>query len=73
LNESGATRPKKVILFLLLKKGTDKMAEKKEAGQNKKKGLIRRILDELDRKLERQARKSSCCGGPDKKRGPTCS
>jgi len=49
------------------------MTEKETAKQSKKKGFLGRIIEKLDKKMEQQAQKSSCCGGgTDKNKGSSC-
>ncbi|MEK8023781.1 MAG: hypothetical protein AAB229_08240 [Candidatus Hydrogenedentota bacterium] len=42
------------------------------ARAEKRKGFFGRILDSLDRKLEKKAREASCCAGSKKDKGSRC-
>lgn len=49
------------------------MSQAKETKPEKKKGFLGRFLDNLDKKIEEKAKKSSCCGGDSgSKKGSSC-
>ena len=47
------------------------MSEKSEPKQEKKKGLLGKLIEKLDKKMVEKSQKSSCCG-PDKSKGSSC-
>ncbi len=45
---------------------------KEEKKQNKNKGFFTKLIDNLDKKMEKKSKKSSCCGKDDKGKGSSC-
>ncbi len=44
----------------------------KEVSKNKKKGFIARIIEKLDKKMEKSARSKPCCSNKNNSKGGTC-